>query len=202
MEKQLNNFIEHQFQDRVNAASVISSNSSIAVTEQYEQNGKALLDLFLKTEAKNLPATLAQKAQVLAIAQQCPETGGFSTYWARAWYFAATGKLVVPQSCMSVGERNEEAGKQEGHITFVGQFQMAPNPAQDFVTVTFDPLSDWENASIVLWDAAGLVRLSQNIEHGAKETELSIQALPNGIYWVSFKTDGRSTPVQKIVILR
>ncbi|GEM_PF-3174642 len=189
--------------NRASAAnSIIAFNNGIVTDAIHDQSEKTLLGIYLNTEAKNLPMTLAQKALVLSIAEQCPESGGYVTYWARAWYAAATGKLVVPQSCMSVGERNEEAGKQEGHSTFVGQFQIAPNPAQDLVTVTFDQRSDREDVSIVLWDAAGLVRLTQTIEHGTTETKLSLQALPNGVYWVSLKTDGRSTPVQKLVILK
>ncbi len=185
------------------ANNVIAFNNGILTNAVHDQNEKTLLGIYLNTEAKNLPMTLAQKAQVLGIAEQCPESGGYVTYWARAWYTALTGILVGPQGCMSVGERSGTTGKQEGEpIPTVGQFQIAPNPAQDFVTVTFDPQSDWEDASIVLLDAAGLARLTQKIEHGDKETTLSIQNLPNGVYWVSLKPDGHATSVQKLVILR
>lgn len=185
------------------ANNVLAFNNGIAVNALHDQNEKTLLGIYLNTEAKNLPMTLTQKAQVLAIAEQCPESGGYVTYWARAWYAAETGKLVLPQGCISVGERNGEVVKEvEGHTPSIGQFQLAPNPAQDFVTIIFDPSFDWENASIVLRDANGLVRLSQKIERRAKEFVLSIQNLPNGVYWVSLKPDGRAISVQKLVILR
>lgn len=185
------------------ANTVISFNNGITASSLHEQNEKTLLDLFLKTEAKNLPATLAQKAQVLAIAQQCPETGGFSTYWARAWYSALTGTLVVPQGCVTVSDRGNEAGKlnSEQHDGDV-LFDMAPNPAQDFITVTVHQKPDWEGTSICLMDLSGRVLFSQQLENGALENKLSIQAVPDGLYLVCLKTGARMAGVQKLVILR
>ncbi len=182
---------------------VISSKNSIGVTALYDQNEKNLLDLFLKTEAKNLPATLAQKAQVLAIAQQCPETGGFSTYWARAWYSALTGTLIMPQGCVTVSDRESKADKPIiEQLNSNVLFEMAPNPANDFVTVTVRPQPDWEGASICLMDLSGRTILTQQMESGTPENKLSIQAVPDGLYLVCLKIGTRVAGVHKLVILR
>jgi hypothetical protein len=203
MEKQLNNFIWHQFQISINATSVISSNGSITVTEQYEQNEKTLLDLYLSIEGKNLPATLVQKAQILGIANQCPESGGYSTYWARAWYYAISGTMVVPQGCMIAEDRGYEGTRLKSEDEQKGEsFTISPNPAQDYFNLTLSTQTFEDEARICLMDLSGRTLLEQSLENSAATTKFYTQGIPNGIYLVGIRLVGRTQAVQKLAIIR
>ncbi|MCF8246332.1 MAG: hypothetical protein K9J37_22710 [Saprospiraceae bacterium] len=185
------------------AAAVISSNGGIAVTAQFEQNEKTLLDLYLNTDAKNLPATLAQKAQVLGIAQQCPESGGYSTYWARAWYCAMTGVVVKPSNCLYASERSSEGNILPQVVAEVeGFFTLTPNPAQDFVLVQLGTDADWTDATLSLLDATGIIRMTEMIGQGRNEMNLPTTTLDNGLYWVSIKTQDGTFRLQRLAVIR
>lgn len=190
--------------DRTTAAtSIISTNGSISVTEQYELNEKTLLDLYLKTEAQNLPTALVQKAQILSIANQCPESGGYSTYWARAWYYDMTGILVKPAGCLYAEERSSEgSGIEQPAAQAEDTFTLTPNPAQEFVMVHLGTGSNWEGATLTLLDANGAVRMTEMIEKEMKEIKLPTASLANGLYWVSIKTKEVAPKVKTLVILK
>lgn len=185
-----------------NSNSVISSNSSIAVTEQYEQNEKTLLDLYLSIEGKNLPATLVQKAQILGIANQCPESGGYSTYWARAWYYAMTGILVKPINCLYAEERGSVEKIPQPVAESESSFTLSPNPAQNFVLVQLNRDTEWTDAILNVLDATGTAHLSQRMEKGTRELKIPTEGLANGLYWVSIKTHGGTPMVQRLAIIR
>jgi hypothetical protein len=183
------------------AAAVIASNNSIAADSIYDENEKTLHDIYLKTVVKGLPLTLAQKAQVLSIAGQCPEVGGYSTYWARAWHSALTGVLIAPQGCEGVEERSQSEASIELKLP-EAWLSIFPNPAQQNVTIEYSIPEDWEQPSLLVLNAIGNTVAEHHVDPALSIIKLPVGDLPNGIYFLQIASGKKKTGVQNLIIIR
>lgn len=75
-----------------------------------------------------------------------------------------------------------------------GTFKLYPNPAKDLLKVT---LNGPQKARVTLHNQIGIVSLQQELN--AKETNLDVQTLPSGVYFITISADGKSA-TEKVVI--
>ena len=61
------------------------------------------------------------------------------------------------------------------------EVKVYPNPANDKITVSFKE-SLTESYQLKIYDMIGQIVLSESLDRGATEVELSVGALPNGTY--------------------
>jgi len=65
-------------------------------------------------------------------------------------------------------------------------FSITPNPAKDFVTISFSKTID--RATIVVYDITGKAICTQSINEGTNAYNLNTQALTNGVFVIKVKT--------------
>lgn len=81
-------------------------------------------------------------------------------------------------------------------------FTIFPNPAYDFVNITYD-LHNNAPVSIVVYDLQGRVVLTHNEgfrNSGKNHARLSVMSLNSGIYMLSVKSDSNSSSMQRLVV--
>ena len=184
------------------AAAVIASNNSIAADSIYDENEKTLHDIYLKTVVKGLPVTLAQKAQVLSIAGQCPEVGGYSTYWARAWHSILTGEVILPTGCQGIEERSRESKSLPNAAVESNTINVFPNPAQDEVSATYTLNPDWHNAKLVLLNSMGQIKAEYYLVKIKGQITISLASLPDGVYFLQARSGNKKSAVTKFIVIR
>lgn len=179
------------------ADTLIAANGNIGTTAAYSENEKILHDLYLKTVTKNLPPTLAQKAQIKEIAEQCPLTGGPVVYRARAWHAAITGEFLQPEICSGVSERSSATEQQ----TAIETTDMAvyPNPASGKVTVEY---SAGKGQTLQLFNYAGTEVFRLPLAEGFNRIELNVQNLPAGLYVCKIVQGPGQILSKKVVVLK
>ena len=79
---------------------------------------------------------------------------------------------------------------------------IAPNPAQDVVTIHYK-LPEMTNVALSLTDANGRQMWSKYVPDARFVSEtVDTHALPTGIYFVKISPEGEQTTVQRLVIAR
>lgn len=74
-----------------------------------------------------------------------------------------------------------------------------PNPADDFLNISFAEPTDGE-VNLIILDAQGKLFKTQVIEPATKEVQLNFQDLPSGLYLLKL-TKGKNSNVYKVVKL-
>jgi PKD repeat protein len=184
------------------AASVIASNNAITTDSIYDENEKTLLGIYLNTVVKSLPPTLVQKALIEGIAKQCPEVGGYSTYWARAWHSILTGVLIAPLGCEGVEERSQSEWPETDLKLTEARFSLFPNPAQQDVTIEYSLPADWEHPRLVISSIAGIAVAEYYVDPAISTLKLPVGDLPNGIYFLQIASGNKKTGVQNLIIIK
>lgn len=171
-------------------ASIRAFNASIAVTEVFEQNQKALNELAIKM-ALHEPLTNSDLEVLSAIAGQ-PDTVAGTTRWRAASWL----------SCQREGEvaQRERQSLQRLLAPAVAEatYRIVPNPASDMLTVYFaEPFT----GQITLQDVSGRVFRAQYIQVERPDmARLAIHDLPAGIYYLRLQQNGQAPQTYKIII--
>ncbi len=69
-------------------------------------------------------------------------------------------------------------------------FTLAPNPTSEWITLHFGARSVKTNGQIKLWTASG-ISIGQLAKNGQSRMTLNVGALPNGLYFLSYESEGR-----------
>lgn len=83
----------------------------------------------------------------------------------------------------------------------VGQFSIAPNPANATATVNFDMSAGYADA-IAVYNALGAQVLSTPIAATQRTAQLNTAALREGVYFVSLQRQGHALTTQRLVVTR
>ncbi len=183
------------------ADTIISSNEAITTVGDYDTNEQALYDLYLKTVAKGENLDLIQIALLCDMANQCPLEGGPATFWARAWYAAATGIHINTEACEPMEERgHDEEGTDIQHVE-KNWIAVSPNPASGVFEIRYQCAEEIPDGSVSITDSFGRALVSFAIGNESSG-KLSVDALdlPSGIYFVRLQAIGRTLAVHKLVV--
>jgi hypothetical protein len=161
------------------AESVKATNAAIATGTLIEANHKAVNEVYLGTVAKDIDVfTPEQAAVLLAVADQCPLTGGNAVFRARALYSLIDDAQEYDDAmlCLQQGlitKRLEE--------TVASACTVVPNPAREQATLVLStPLS--AAAWLVLTNALGAEVKRVQVPAEQMRTAFGIQGLAPGIY--------------------
>ncbi len=80
-------------------------------------------------------------------------------------------------------------------------FRLQPNPANDFVQVSFEVEEDMEDFNISLIDLAGRTLQETHIE-GDGMVSLDISAVPNGMYLIQLQSNNQVIRQEKLVVVK
>jgi Secretion system C-terminal sorting domain len=158
---------------------LIELNNAIPVTAVYEQNhqvvNEAALTLLLNGQAPDRAAL----AELDAIAQQCPTSGGDAVYEARSLVLHYTGKMYNNEDCLSVDKRAVAPPKSSGSETAV----LYPNPTTGWLNIT-GAGPDAANARVVnmLGQLAGVYPISNG--------GIDLSKVKEGVYTIQICTLG------------
>jgi Secretion system C-terminal sorting domain len=78
--------------------------------------------------------------------------------------------------------------------------EVAPNPAQDLLSVHIPAELPDGPCRLELYDAFGRLTLSQSVDRYEERQELNLLALPSGYYMLALMCEGRAVARQKVVI--
>ena len=157
----------------------IDDNSTIPVSELYEENEAIVNDIYLSTIASgewNL--TSSQMASLLTIAEQCPFNGGPSVYMARSIYH-----LVDPSAdwdddavCVYQGVLPRIRNPYSDRLQ-----TLYPNPTTGIVTVNY-VLQKGENGLVEIYSAYGQKVLSKSLDSNNAQADLDLTSFTPALY--------------------
>ncbi|MBK8845809.1 MAG: T9SS type A sorting domain-containing protein [Bacteroidetes bacterium] len=186
-------------QDADNAISIMETeNSAVQATEVPETNEKYINEIHVLYNDQGLDGIKTHYNDILAIAQQCPYSGGNAVYIARN-YIALLGDTIVYDDaaiCLLQGIfRNASTN------TNAIEIYLKPNPANDYVEL-FIANNTGTNCSVSISDAIGKEHLSIKVDCKLKAVKINTQKLAIGLYTVSFSAEGLVLKTQKLIIER
>lgn len=121
---------------------------------------------------------------------------GGSTFEITDWIISGVGELtgVVNDSCAmpyplgQYSNSNTETPLALTDIADLLQAQIAPNPVQDYLILSFDPSTDLTAYDASIYSITGMAISRVDIEKGARQIEMDTEALAPGIYIASIRT--------------
>lgn len=156
-----------------------AANSNIGTTELIEANRTEVDEIYLSTIGKDIDTfTVAQSADLLAIANQCPMMGGNAVYTARALYrliddaYAYDDQLL----CLPHGIIVKSIRQQDAAV-----LSIVPNPARDNATLVLDKVLDGSGVLLV-FSTVGQEVLRKTIPMEMSRMEFSTIRLAPGLY--------------------
>lgn len=177
--------------DRVKeAAEMRKRNTGIKGNAIFERNEQETNDMVLEN---NLWNTRTVKDNVLrkiqAIADQCPNTGGFAVYEARVWYRMFQPDVPMwndEKLCARAGQRSEEPLRRE----LAPSYLLRPNPANDevFLVTTTPVIMD---QIVEVYNAVGQLVQSLRITAGQDILRIGTADWQNGLYFYRVREAGK-----------
>lgn len=146
--------------------------------------------------------TLKHYTELLnGVAAQCPYSGGPAVYGARNLLQSMLGHKEYNdnEQCLSEGIYKTQHTQQ---INYTHDFAMLPNPANSYVTVSFnEPVSN--NDVLTIYNAYSEVINRIKLQANSTDTPVSTAALSNGIYYIQYMRHGKqASGVKKLVIIK
>lgn len=173
------------------ADSLQYQNNLLSGNPIYESNAIQVNDLYLSKPARGLADfSEAQLAALESIAEQCPTAGGRAVWQARSLLALAGMEGDFPDSCLLyMPALQMPAYQNPGLLIHVEegkaevQLLLFPNPAQDRLTVVFQPGAA---QYLQLADAMGRTRWSLDVSTGkgdSGEVSIDVSRLAPGYYY-------------------
>jgi hypothetical protein len=178
-------------------SALLTQNAAITTQAVYEINERFFNDAlfrYLERGSTHLTSTELQRLQ--AIAAQCPLSGGWPVFKARALLYVVTGQQgnyansCAPQQALiqspgTTVKRNE-------------QIQLYPNPARQEVMVQWEvPLENM--GQLLLFDTYGRLLQRSPLQAGTSSYRLPLQTVEAGLYVLRLRLDGEETSLKLIV---
>ncbi len=180
------------------ADAIVLENSGIATNLVFESNKYAVNDIYLSTVAKDiLEFNQIQTDTLMAIAFQCPLTGGSAVYEARS-LLAMALDTVYNDSLLCSGVDNRGSGK-------VGEnkengFSLFPNPAKQEVNVLL-PGNSLQNGKVVISNAMGIRVVDRPIRKGDVRVTIKTSSLAPGFYLLTIFDSKTKIFSEQLVII-
>lgn len=182
-------------------------NASINPDNLLEENHQTFNNIYLETLAENIDTlNVMQKDDLIAIAEQCPLSGGMAVYQARAMLSLVLDSIVNydEENCeeqinlrIALIKKYESVKIPKPHEIY----KLYPNPNNGNMQLDYK-LSNGESGELMLFDSFG--RKLCNYQLNKAETTLVIndEGLAGGIYVYQVKVNGRIRISEKLIILK
>ncbi len=176
-----------------------SLNDAISNSEIFEINLIMENNIYLHNKvSSNYYFHIDEQNDLMAIATQCPFTGGIAIYIARAMVQMFDETIVYDDInvCASAGYNMRQTKDQSVGLPFA--LSVVPNPAKDDATFTYTP--NLENALLILNDNIGRQILSMKLNTSGS-ISLDLSAVDAGLYYVIMQSN-LGTIQTKLVVLK
>ena len=139
-----------------------------------------------------------QKTIVKLIAYQCPSKGGNAVFAARSLYSLVEN--VQFDDVALCGGRSESV---QGLVVkrLETTYKVSPNPATDVLTLN-QSSEKAEAGEWLIFDTAGKLLLSKKVTENEVASNINIQKLSEGVYFVSFSVNGQKRFTHKLIKLK
>jgi len=165
------------------AGNLLTLNGALSGTASYQVNEKTVNQLFLQSAAiGNIELSEAQVSTLEIIAALCPLSDGEAVLRARALLELVQESPAVYDDFVICygGERSINKLKKSGSS---GQsLKLYPNPASDAVTIEYSGLGS-SDQRLLLFNVFGQAALEIALPDGHGSVQVSLSALPAGVYW-------------------
>ena len=179
-------------QNRITVATqLLAENQAIGATDVFESNQLTYNRIYLEqTIGSQTDMTPEQKADLQAVALQCPYAGGEAVYQARA--LLDDGAFYDDFNlCAKPG--GQAFKKLTVDVPFV--FSVSPNPSNGFVKVELETALN-SSGTVTLLNAQGVQLRQVEIEEGEQHAFLFLDGVPSGTYYLTVETaSGRETQI-------
>ncbi|MFZ1694321.1 MAG: hypothetical protein WAT74_14070 [Flavobacteriales bacterium] len=161
------------------ADGVQATNAAIATGELIEANNKTVNEVHLATLAKNITAfTPAQAEALLAVADQCPLSGGNAVFRARSLYSLIDDAHDYDDAALCLQQGLITKRKPVGAEPLCA---LVPNPTKDQAVLVLNAALN-DPAWLVMVNALGAEVFRTLIPADQPRTELGLAGLASGIY--------------------
>ena len=198
------NQIKNQARSNVlqNAQDLKSLNQSITTPNLAAENEKSINAILLNSTTN--PLILDQlniRNKILAIANQCPASGGLSVYRARSLY-----DMIMPgnqneyseiDDCYSATAERTSDIQKNTEFSETENIHIFPNPTSGILNVLLEnPLN---NGHILVKDLIGKEVAVYKLEVGERQLSIDLNVIP-GVYFISVTDGDKSLKNTKIVV--
>jgi len=166
----------------------------------YEENERIVNEIYFSTLAIGIDSfTVSQLSDLYTIANQCPLAGGDGVYYARSILRLIDDSTDYDDKelCFAQGINYRQASNQPKHLE---DWVIYPNPANNILHIQ-SPQPTLGEIKLVWINTLGTIVSTQSISLNGREQEINISSLPNGIYHLHVYEEGRSSWIQKVVIV-
>ncbi len=177
-----------------------AQNAQINWTNQYEQNEKEVNGIYFQTVAKGIFEFSPQQiADIAAIANQCPLSGGNAVYRARSLYALITEATYNDEAaCAEQGMqyKNSPVPVRVSMLTFV------PNPATSEVTMQIATNMATDTGVAEVYNLMGERVHTYRLNTTQNSYSLSVNDLPPGLYMVRVQWNHQPALYGKLTVIR
>jgi hypothetical protein len=184
------------FEQKINEA--IMKNNTIVTTETWEENRKAMNELYLRTIARSQTTfSAAERQMIYSMAIRCPYSDGEAIYLARTMFnlIEPTAAFDDDEICNAAASfKKEQARKAKVQPLSV---TVSPNPASTEVDIVIK--GSQENMRLTITNNVGEVISQSEVNH---YVTIDVSQLPNGIYFLSFLPSSGDQITSKLIIAK
>ncbi len=173
--------------------------NTFSTSQIWDANRKFMYSLWLK-QARAQELLETDLAAVRIIANQCPLQGGLTVREMPSFLPFEESAPYKNEDYWADCANNRNEGPKSGSTPQSFSLTVAPNPAQDQITVFFQP-SSLSAGSWQVFDLSGKAWL-EGVSKGEASVTLTISTLPQGIYFYSIQKNDGTYHVAKFVITR
>lgn len=199
---QQNILLQQLYTVRVKADSAYALNSIIQPVEIPEQNQSFANTINLLYALYGPDTLFSYWNQMLAVAQQCPYSGGPAVYVMRELIEDLSDSVFIYNddiTCLQEGIFREHESLQEFDDSEL--FSIIPNPASNELTIHVNYAHEG-SCSIVLENTLSEKIKVWKIDCSKKEHHLNVSMLTPGVYFVSYIINDKRKITRKLVIIK
>jgi hypothetical protein len=180
------------------ASGLLTQNTALSSTSVYAVTEKTVNDILLRTVAQGIFTFSAlDSATLVNIAERCPLSDGEAVLRARALLSLMEEE---PASYDDVVTCIVERGK-SGKAAAQGYLKIYPNPASGDVILEYN-IPDAQGKQLLLANAQGQIVKEVNLVEEKGMSRISLNGLPEGIYWYNVPGTNTLFASGKIIINR
>jgi hypothetical protein len=179
-------------------------NAAIPATHKYEQNEKAMNEIFLNNIAtQGIDLFDSQQTNLIRnLAQACPYVEGKAVYLARVLYSLIEPSVIFDDEsiCANGGyyKKEQEEAVEDQAVKFA---YITPNPANNKAQL-FLNLEVQEAGKLQLTDLLGNVVLKYDIISDKTVQEINLESINSGTYFYSVQTANGFTNTGRLVVIK
>ena len=145
--------------------------------------------------------TQFQINKLLAVANQCPLSGGDGVFKARSLYSLVDPLVKYDDGALCAPAPEARPQQPAPAASVAKDFQIIPNPAKDELTVRLHkPLK--KDTRFVVYDIRGELHLEKQLEAGEYIFYCNTSRLSTGIYYCKIESKESVYKTQKLIIIQ